>query len=88
MPQWMSRVDKSNSQATYIIHFDADNEYIKEIEILSLTANMAPAGEPAHPKNRPFTDYPHFSFTSKYEFSQLDEVERFEIPVAAAKMLK
>ena len=88
MPQWMSRVDKSNSQMTYIIHFDADNEVVKEIEIYSLTANMAPAGEPAHPKNRPFTDYPHFSFTSKYEFSQLDEIERFIVPAEVTKLMK
>jgi hypothetical protein len=88
MPQWMSRVDKTQSQVTYIIHFDADNEYIRDIEIVSLTANMADAGQPAHPKNRPFTDFPHFAFTSKYNFSEFDSVERFAIPVDAAKMLK
>lgn len=88
MPQWMSRVDKSQSQITYIIHFDADNEVIKEIEIVSLTANMAPAGEPPHPKGRPFTDFPHFAFTSKYSFTELDSIEKFEIPDDAAKLLK
>ena len=84
----MSRVDRSQSQVTYLIHFDGNNEYIKEIEVLSLTANMAPAGEPAYPANEPFTKHPHFAFTTVYKFDKLNEVEEFEVPTDAAKMLK
>ena len=83
----MSRADKTQTQITYDIIFDERNERIREMVVVVLCATRSDDGTP-EPIETALTTQPHVAFTTRYRFSREGEVERFDVPADAAKLLR
>jgi hypothetical protein len=83
----LSRADKTQTQITYDILLDEKNETIELLQVTVLCATRADDGR-AEPLETALTTQPHVAFTTRYTFSRQGEVERFEVPAEAAKLLR
>ena len=75
------------TQIVYDITFDEANENVTELKVTTLCAYRAD-GAPAISIAEALSSEEHIAFIAVYTFSNPNEVERFSIPIPAAKLLK
>lgn len=82
----MSRADKTQTQITYDLYLDEKNERLRELVVTVLCATRKDDGS-LQPDADAFTKS-HVAFFTRYRFSKEDQVERFDVPADAAKLLR
>ena len=77
------------TKISYTITFDATNQQIEKLEVLTLCAQRSENGPLTGKKKweKAFAG-PHIAFTSTYTFKDRNAVKSLPIPSAAAKLLK
>jgi hypothetical protein len=75
------------TQITYDLTLDPEHERVVELKVTTLCASREP-GAPVLPKEKALTEAQHIAFIAVYRFSDFNEVERFDVPAEAGKMLR
>ena len=82
----MSRADKTLTKIIYRVTFDEARARVTELQVTTLCAQKDGL-QSVDPKVA-FTTNEHIAFVATYRFSSENEVAKFPVPAAAAKLLK
>jgi hypothetical protein len=85
----LSRADKTQTEITYDLVLDAQNQTLESLEVTILCAMRdRGAGVAAQSAPGALSSVEHVAFKLRYEFSRQNAVDRFQVPAEAAKLLR